>query len=148
MSASWFLMEVASPEESGFSLETRCQGKCSRDLLRTSAGCLEPSGQCPQRMVLCRTSVSILKNMDMAWSSLLPSPSLPPNLEEPRGSISLLDITTCMALGLSVKCKQFPGWQGGWWNYILGFQFSGTSESPRPWLTFGMGFVLYLWEFH
>lgn len=86
---------------------------------------------------------SILKSVDMARST-----SLPPELEEPRGSVSLLDITTCVALGLSVKRKQFTGWQGGWWNYILGFQFSGTSESPRPWLTFGMGFVLYLWEFH
>lgn len=58
MSASWFLIEVASPEESGFSLETRCQGTCSRDLPRTSAGCLEPSGQC-LRGGLCTEQVFI-----------------------------------------------------------------------------------------
>lgn len=111
MSVSWFLIEVATPEESGFSLETRCQGKCSKDLQRTSAGCLEPSGQ----WIWC-------------GAVLLPYPSFPPELEEPRGS----DITTCMSLGLSVKCKQFPGWQGGCWNYILGFQSSGTSEAQGP----------------
>lgn len=115
MSVSWFLIEVATPEESGFSLETRCQGKCSRDFQRTSAGCLEPSGQ----WIWC-------------GAVLFPSPSFPPELEEPRGSVSLIDITTCMSLGLLVKCKQFPGWQGGCWNYILGFQSSGTSEAQGP----------------
>lgn len=56
-SESWFLIEVASPGESRFSLKTGVRENAAGILQRTSGGCLEPSGWGPHRRVLFSASI-------------------------------------------------------------------------------------------
>lgn len=120
MSTSWFLIEVASPEESGFSLETRCQGTCSRDLPRTSAGCLEPSGQC-LRGGLCTEQVFIHFKKHGYGTEQSCSPPLTPT--RVRGTQRIC----------------FPSWH----HYMRGSGPLGETQAV-PWLA-GWLVELYSW---
>lgn len=114
MSASWFLIDVASPEESGFSLETRCPGEVqqgsSEDLCRVSPAIRAVPSEEGFVQSKC---LSILKSMDMAWSSLAPLPLTPTRVRRTQ-RICFPSWHHCMhgsgPLGEMQAVPWLPGW--------------------------------------